>query len=181
MMFGFGAIEPANNQRHSSFASYGYGGAIRKLNETRGSSEASISSYIKSNYQDIPFSHPHFLTIHIEKLLEMDEIVSSTNGSQHYHLSNHNPNLKNGQEQQKKGSSRRKSSKKSKGLVVSAEDTHRAKKKKSPTDKDEQLVQCLNEENPIDVLIKDKEISPPCQEQQPKYCPRPRLYPPSVS
>ncbi|KAF6143992.1 hypothetical protein GIB67_017600 [Kingdonia uniflora] len=215
-------------------------GAIRELNETRGSSEASISRYIKSNYQDLPFAHPHFLTIHIENLLEMEEIVSATNASQRYFLPDHNPNLKNEQEQQKKkkGSSRRKSSKRSKlktdeekqkpqclhdedGLVVSAKDTHRAKKRKPPTDKEAQLVQCFNDDDELLVLIeedpredvieieplhmqlattyqqghveksvkgkypkvvmKNKEIILPCQEQQPKYCPRPRLYPPSVS
>ncbi|CAI9275949.1 unnamed protein product [Lactuca saligna] len=48
--------------------------ALRELNEKRGSSEESISKYIKQEFVDLPWAHSTFLKHHLEKLCDCKEI-----------------------------------------------------------------------------------------------------------
>lgn len=55
--------------------------AIEALDEGEGSSKASISAFIKSNYHDLPWAHESFLTYHLTKLIEKDEIFLAPSSS----------------------------------------------------------------------------------------------------
>ncbi|KAK7844324.1 hmg-y-related protein a [Quercus suber] len=55
--------------------------AIEALDEGEGSSKASISAFIKSNYHDLPWAHESFLTCHLTKLIEKDEIFLAPSSS----------------------------------------------------------------------------------------------------
>lgn len=48
--------------------------ALKELSEERGSSEESISKFIKSKYADLPWAHSTFLKLHLLKLCESGEI-----------------------------------------------------------------------------------------------------------
>ncbi|KAK9064592.1 hypothetical protein SSX86_015974 [Deinandra increscens subsp. villosa] len=48
--------------------------AIWELNKKRGSSEKSISKFIKKEYADLPWAHPTLLKHHLEKLCDRNEI-----------------------------------------------------------------------------------------------------------
>ncbi|KAF7131736.1 hypothetical protein RHSIM_Rhsim09G0066300 [Rhododendron simsii] len=48
--------------------------ALKELSEERGSSEESISKFIKSKYDDLPWAHSTFLRLHLWKLCESGEI-----------------------------------------------------------------------------------------------------------
>ncbi|KAF8011167.1 hypothetical protein BT93_J1707 [Corymbia citriodora subsp. variegata] len=52
--------------------------AIQELNEEGGSSEESISKFIKAEYQDLPWGHVSLLSHHLKKLSECGEIVSAS-------------------------------------------------------------------------------------------------------
>lgn len=52
--------------------------ALRELNRKKGSKEGSISSFIKSKYQDLPLAHEHLLTHHLETLVSQGEVISVT-------------------------------------------------------------------------------------------------------
>ncbi|KAL8157560.1 hypothetical protein AgCh_002315 [Apium graveolens] len=49
--------------------------AIEELNEKRGSSEESISQYIKKEYKDLPLAHNSLLKHHLGELCNSDEIL----------------------------------------------------------------------------------------------------------
>lgn len=49
--------------------------AILDLNEEGGSREESISRFIRSEYEDLPWAHSRFLSHHLKKLTESEEIV----------------------------------------------------------------------------------------------------------
>ncbi|XP_010034691.3 involucrin [Eucalyptus grandis] len=51
--------------------------AIQELNEEGGSSEESISKFIKAEYQDLPWGHTSLLSHHLMKLSECGEIISA--------------------------------------------------------------------------------------------------------
>ncbi|KAK3410430.1 hypothetical protein EUGRSUZ_J02424 [Eucalyptus grandis] len=51
--------------------------AIQELNEEGGSSEESISKFIKAEYQDLPWGHASLLSHHLMKLSECGEIISA--------------------------------------------------------------------------------------------------------
>ncbi|XP_058070718.1 HMG-Y-related protein A-like [Magnolia sinica] len=55
--------------------------AIMSLGEECGSSESSISTYIKSNHQDLPVAHSNLLSYHLSKLIRLGEIDQSTPNS----------------------------------------------------------------------------------------------------
>lgn len=48
--------------------------ALKELSEEQGSSEESISKFIKSKYDDLPWAHSTFLKLHLWKLCESGEI-----------------------------------------------------------------------------------------------------------
>ncbi|XP_048139289.1 uncharacterized protein LOC115741235 isoform X2 [Rhodamnia argentea] len=52
--------------------------AIQELNEEGGSSEESISKFIKAEYQDLPWGHTSLLSHHLKKLSECGDIVSAS-------------------------------------------------------------------------------------------------------
>ncbi|KAI6671483.1 hypothetical protein NL676_006368, partial [Syzygium grande] len=58
--------------------------AIEELNEEGGSSEESISKFIKEEYRDLPWGHPSLLSHHLKKLSECGEIISAS--MNHYTL-----------------------------------------------------------------------------------------------
>ncbi|KAF8011170.1 hypothetical protein BT93_J1708 [Corymbia citriodora subsp. variegata] len=51
--------------------------AIQELNEEGGSSEESISKFIKAEYRDLPWGHASLLSHHLMKLSECGEIIST--------------------------------------------------------------------------------------------------------
>ncbi|KAK1423129.1 hypothetical protein QVD17_18424 [Tagetes erecta] len=51
--------------------------AIRKLNKKGGSSEKSISKYIKKEYADLPWAHSTLLKHHLEKLCDRKELCTT--------------------------------------------------------------------------------------------------------
>ncbi|XP_030464091.2 uncharacterized protein LOC115683671 isoform X2 [Syzygium oleosum] len=58
--------------------------AIEELNEEGGSSEESISKFIKEEYRDLPWGHASLLSHHLKKLSECGEIISAS--MNHYTL-----------------------------------------------------------------------------------------------
>ncbi|KAL8142055.1 hypothetical protein V2J09_015087 [Rumex salicifolius] len=52
--------------------------AITNLDEEGGSSEESISEYIKAEYKDLPFAHKSFLSLHLSKLCDKGFVVFTT-------------------------------------------------------------------------------------------------------
>lgn len=65
--------------------------AIEELNEKRGSSEESISEYIKKQHTDLPLAHNSLLKYHLGKLCDCGEIVVT--GKHLYLLPGTNPRL----------------------------------------------------------------------------------------
>ncbi|PIA42538.1 hypothetical protein AQUCO_02000173v1 [Aquilegia coerulea] len=68
---------PARTPNHPPYAEMIFV-AVRELKKKKGSNKASISNFMKSNYQDLPLAHEHLLTHHLEKLVQEGMIVSVT-------------------------------------------------------------------------------------------------------
>ncbi|OVA01756.1 Linker histone H1/H5 [Macleaya cordata] len=64
--------------------------SIKDLNEEGGSNLEAISKYIETNYEGLPWAHSQLLKHHLSKLVEIGEIISSSNSC--YLLPNPNPN-----------------------------------------------------------------------------------------
>ncbi|XP_073002503.1 uncharacterized protein [Typha latifolia] len=56
------------------------GAAIRSLGEEGGSTEASISGYIRANYDGLPFGHDRFLPYYLTKLTAIGEFTVGAPG-----------------------------------------------------------------------------------------------------
>lgn len=52
--------------------------AIRELNKLGGSSEETISKFIKREYEDLPFSHASLLSHHLQKLVKKGDIYCTS-------------------------------------------------------------------------------------------------------
>ncbi|KAJ8769260.1 hypothetical protein K2173_002187 [Erythroxylum novogranatense] len=54
--------------------------AIEEINEESGASEEEISAFLKREYRDLPFAHESFLSHHLKKLCDNNDIVHAHNG-----------------------------------------------------------------------------------------------------
>ncbi|KAL8112252.1 uncharacterized protein LOC141667706 [Apium graveolens] len=88
-------------------------GAIVELNEKRGSSEESISEYIKKQHTDLPLAHNSLLKHHLGKLCESGEIVVT--GKHLYILPGCNPALESRVRSDKERVTRKRKGKKGRG------------------------------------------------------------------
>lgn len=73
--------------------------AIKTLKEKRGSSEKSLSEFIKSNHE-VPWAHSSYLSHHLCKLAQNGDIVVTSDD--HYMIPTGNPNPKRKEKQQKR-------------------------------------------------------------------------------
>ncbi|KAF5188395.1 Platz transcription factor family protein [Thalictrum thalictroides] len=68
---------PLRTPNHPPYAEMIYV-AIGELKKKKGTTKASISNFMKSNYEDLPLAHEHLLTHHLQKLVQEGMIVSVT-------------------------------------------------------------------------------------------------------
>lgn len=89
--------------------------AIVELNEKRGSSEESISEYIKKEHTDLPLAHSSLLKHHLGKLCDSGEIVVT--GKHLYLLPGCNPTLESRVRTEKGRLTRKRKGRKGRGRV----------------------------------------------------------------
>ncbi|KAL1828959.1 hypothetical protein ACET3Z_007371 [Daucus carota] len=89
--------------------------AIIELNDKRGSSEESISEYIKNQHTDLPLAHNSLLKHHLGKLCESGEIVVT--GKHLYLLPGSNPTLESRVRTEKDRVTRKRKARKGRGRV----------------------------------------------------------------
>lgn len=99
--------------------------AIEELNEKKGSSEDSISKYIRNQHTDLPLAHSSLLKHHLGKLCGSGEIVVT--GKQLYLLPGRNPTLESSVRTEEDRLTKKRKARKGRGRV--------GKKYRTETDK----------------------------------------------